>query len=162
MGVRLSALIGRNALLTLVPALLTLSGCWEWSAVGPIDQAPSVILRPAVTQLDLYNKGDADLELRGDKLEGFPTEIGERGRIIPRSGFYSFPTDRLKAVMLSTVGRDGEKQVPFEVYLSDMKGRDYIARFDLLVKMTSGNMTIDTQQLRLRLANRFNDSTRSN
>lgn len=39
MGVRLWTLIGRNTLLTLVPALLTLSSCWNWLMVG---QAPSV------------------------------------------------------------------------------------------------------------------------
>jgi hypothetical protein len=128
--------------------------------VGPVDQAPSVVLIPAVGQLNLYNKGDADLQLSGDKLEGFPTDLDEQGRIIPRGDFYYFPTDRLKAAMLSTVGHDGEKLVPFEVYLSDTKGRDYIASFHLLVKMTAGNMTIHTQQLGLRLANGFNDSAR--
>lgn len=152
MGKQLQTRIGRNALLILVPGLLMLSGCWEWSAVGPVEQAPSVVLLPAAGQLNLYNKGDADLQLSGDKFEGYPTASDEQGRIIPRDGVYNFPTDKLKTVMLSTVGYNGEKLVPFEVYLSDAQGRDYIARFDLLVKMNSGNMTIHTQQLELRLA----------
>jgi hypothetical protein len=148
-------LIGRNALLALVPGLLTLSGCWSWGAVGPIEQVPFVILRPAAGQLNLQNKGDADLQLWGDKFEGLPANIERQARIIPRDGFYYFPTDRLKAVMLSTVGHDGEKVVPFEVYLSDVAGRKYIARFDLHIRMTSGDMTIYIQQQGLRLANEF-------
>jgi hypothetical protein len=127
-----------------------------------VDQAPSIILVPGAGQLNLYNQGDADLQLWGDKLEGLPPDIEKQERIIPSGGFYYFLTDRLKAVMLSTVGRDGEKLVPFEVYLSDMKGRNYNATFYLLVKMTAGNMTIHTQQLRLRLANGFDDRARSN
>jgi len=158
MSGQLQTLITRNAWLFLVPALLTLSGCWEWSSVGPVEEAPSVVLLPAAGQLNLYNKGDADLQLSGDKFAGFPSDLDQQGRTIPRDGVYNFSTDRLKAVMLSTVGNNGEKLVPFEVYLSDAQGRDYIARFDLLVKMNSGNMTIHTQELGLRLATGSNDS----
>lgn len=57
--------------------------------------------------------------------------------------------------MLSTVGDDGEKVVPFEVYLSDEAGRKYVARFDLHIRMISGDMTIYFQQQGLRLANKF-------
>jgi hypothetical protein len=161
MGARLRTLTGQIALLTLLPALLALSGCWEWAVVGPIEQAPSVTLQPAAGQLNLYNTGSADLQLWGDKLEGFPTDIDEQGQVIGRDRFYNFPTDRLRAAMLSTVGHNGEKLVPFEVYLSDETGRSYVARFDLLVKMTSGNMTIHTRQVGLRLASGFRGSART-
>jgi hypothetical protein len=151
---------GRFALLILVPALLSLSGCWLSAIEGP-DQAPSVALIPAAGQLNLYNKGDLDLQLWGDKVAGSPPEIDEQARIIARDEFYSFPIDRLKAVMPPATGHDREKLISFEVYLSDMSGRNYIAKFDLLVKITSGNMTIHTQQLGLRLANGFKDSATS-
>ncbi len=36
MGVWLWTFIGPIALLTLVPAVLTLSGCWEWQVAGPL------------------------------------------------------------------------------------------------------------------------------
>jgi hypothetical protein len=150
--------IGRIALLIVVPGLLTLSGCWVSSVVGPVDQAPSVTLVPGAGQLVLYNKGDADLQLWGDKLEGFPPDIDEKARIITSGGFYSFSTDRLRAVLPPTVDHEHGKLVPFEVYLSDVKGRNYVAKFYLSVKMTSGNMTIHTQQLGLRLANGFKGS----
>ena len=148
--------IGRFALLVIVPVLAGLSGCWQSAIEGP-DQAPSVVLMPAAGQLNLYNRGDVDLQLWGDKLGGFPPEIDEQARIIARDEFYSFPIDRLKTAMPSTTGHDREKLIPFEVYLSDMSGRNYIASFDLLVKVTSGNVTIHTQQLGLRLANGFKD-----
>ncbi|HVB81646.1 MAG TPA: hypothetical protein VNE82_17070 [Candidatus Binataceae bacterium] len=161
MRLRQRNLAGRIALPILLAALLAMSGCWQWSAIGPVEQAPSVSLVPGAGQLNLYNKGDADLDLWGDKLEGFPRNIDEQARIIPSNGSFSFPTDKLKAAMLSSVGHDGEKRVPFEVYLSDLSGRSYIASFDLQVKMTSGSMTIDPQQIGLRLANDFHDSSRS-
>jgi len=153
MGVRVWSLIARNALLILLPALLILSACWNWLTVDP---APSVVLTPAAGQLNFYNRSGADLQVWGDQFEGFPPDIEKQGQIVPIGGLYSFPTDRLKAVMLSTVGNNGEKRVPFEVYFSDLNGRNYIARFYLIVKMTSANMTIQPQQLGLRLANRFN------
>jgi len=92
------------------------------------------------------------LQLWGDRLQGFPSDSEKQGQIIPANGVYHFRTDRLRALMLSTVGNRGERPIQFDVYLSDIKGRNYIATFTLLVKMVSGEMFIRTQQQKLRLA----------
>lgn len=149
--------ITRNAFLTL--ALLILGGCSDQLVVS---QAPSVTLVPSAGQLNLHNTGDTNLQVWGDKLEGFAPDIREQGQIIPRNGFYGFPTSKLRAAMLSNVGHQQDKRIPFEVYLSDAEGREYIATFDLQVNMASGNMTVDTQSPGLRLADGFNESARSN
>jgi hypothetical protein len=140
--------IRRRVLLALVSTLLGLHGCFDLTA----DPAPSVTLVPSTGQLNLYNGSGSDLQLWGDRLQGFPSDIEKQGQIIPANGVYYFRTDRLRSLMLSTVGNQGEKLIRFDVYLSDTKGRNYIATFMLLIKMISGGMTIQTQQQKLRLA----------
>ena len=116
-----------------------------------VSQAPSVTLEPAAGQLNLYNHGDTDLQVWGDKLEGSTAEIARQAQIVPKDGFYSFPTSKLRATTTSSA--EPNQTVPFEVYLSDQEGRRYIATFDL--EVASGKMTVDSQTPGLRLADGF-------
>jgi hypothetical protein len=113
-------------------------------------ERPSVLLLPVPGQLQLHNRGTTNLNLWGNKLGGFPADVEKETRIIPRGAFYYFLTDKLQQAMLNTIGSDGDKLFPFEVYLSDEDGKRYIAKFNLLVKMTKGTMEVHTQQMGIR------------
>lgn len=91
-----------------------------------------------------------DLKIWGDDFIGPNTKPDVEGeaRIIPKGSYYYFLTDGLKAKALVIIGKDGDGLFPFEVYLSDIADEHrYVAKFKLLIKMKSGDMTIHTQQL---------------
>jgi len=113
--------------------------------------APSVLLLPASGQLNLYNRGAEDIKMWGDKLAGTDRSMGEP-RIIPKDAYYYFLSGQLQAWALSNIGKDGEKLLPFEVYLTDERGQRYTAKFDLLIKVHGGEMTVHTQQLGVTLS----------
>ena len=110
-------------------------------------QFPSVLLLPSVGQLDLHNKGANNLHLWGTKFNGLPAEIEKQARIIGKGTFYYFFTEKLRSAMLTDIGPDGEKLIPFEVYIADDNGKQYIANFNLLIKMKNSIMEVHTQQL---------------
>jgi hypothetical protein len=107
---------------------------------------PKVCLLPNQNQLRLYNKGDFEIGLHGTKfLNGSPS-IDPKVRYIPVKMYYYFLTDSISKYSSQEIGTDGEAHAPFEVYLSDLKKNQYIARFNLLIKMNKGAMSIHTQQ----------------
>ena len=111
------------------------------------EHVPSVVLLPGSNQLNLFNRGDEDLKLVGDRLDDTPMSIEGPPRVISKGEFYYFLSDKLKQWALQTIGRDGERLVPFEVYISTMDNKHFIAKFYLLILMNGGAMTIHTQQL---------------
>jgi hypothetical protein len=122
------------------------------SKAVPAESTPSVLLLASSGRLNLFNKSAQDLQLWGNKFDATPADIGGV-RVIPKDAYYYFLTDKLKAWALATIGKTGEKLIPFEVYLSDSHGQQYIAKFDLLIVMDRGDMTIHTQQLGVVAAN---------
>ena len=129
-------------------------------ALSEISSPPSVLLLPAPGQLRLFNQGSDDLKLRGVDLiaPGTMPDIGGEPRIIPKGTYFYFHTEGLKAKALSLIGRNGQSLFPFDIYLSDAKERHYVAKFDLLITMHDGEMTVDTQQLGVFLSD---ETTRS-
>ncbi len=112
--------------------------------------APKVVLQPASGQLNLYNKGSVNLEIWGSKFSTMPADMGEP-RALPAStegnNFYFFPTAELEKIAVQIIGPDGEKQAPFEVYISDKMDHYYIARFALLLTVANSKVTIQAQQV---------------
>lgn len=134
----------RRTLLTGL-AMVALIGLFAWyfwpTAI------PNVVLLPASGQLNLINTGKEDIYVWGDKFDDQPKDVTENPRTIPVRGFYYFLTAKMAVSARSAVGVNGEKLVPFEVYLSTGNGVRYVAKFLLLVIMKDGEMSIHTQQL---------------
>lgn len=106
-----------------------------------------LIGHPNMGQLNLYNREKNDIYLWGSKFGVEDSVIENQPRTIPQEGYYYFLTDRLKVLAISVIGRTGERIFPFEVYLSDKMGKHYIAKFNLLVKLQKGEMSVHTQQI---------------
>jgi len=70
MGVWLWTLIGRIALLALVPALVTLSGCWEWQVAGPLLGIGTVGTGVAIAEVEHSNKKQTELPATGQPENG--------------------------------------------------------------------------------------------
>jgi hypothetical protein len=119
---------------------------WIWLKGSP--PTPSVVLLWESEQLRLYNHADADLFLWGDKLDDIPADVEQFPRTIPKTtGFYYFLPDGLRSWAQAEIGANGQRLVPFDVYLKDAAQKKYTARFYLLIVMNGSAMTVHTQQL---------------
>jgi hypothetical protein len=148
----------RKFLPALVVIALGVSGCLFLT----VDPSPSLTLVQGNAQLELYNRGSSDLRIWAVTLDGAAPEVEEPGRIVPPDGFYRIRTDGLRLAMLSAAGRGRiEKRVALDVQLSDSASRSYLASFALLVKMTSGAMTIRVERQSLRLAGAYRTAGQS-
>ena len=149
---------GREFLAALVFVSLGVSGCLFLT----VDPAPSLTLVQGTDQVELYNRSSSDLRIWAVTLDGAAPEIEEPGRIVPPDGFYRIRTDGLRSAMLSAAGRGSiEKRVALDVQLSDSASRSYLASFTLLVKMTSGAMTLKVERQSLRLAGAYRTAGQS-
>lgn len=136
------------------PGYLYLSHAPPGQPVPPTIAKPSVLLLWENKQLRLYNEGDADIYIWGDKFDDDPAHLESVSRTIPgkstlsgQTGFYYFLPDLLENQAKTVIGGNGQNLVPFEVYLKDGAQKKYIAKFDLLIVMKDSVMTIHTQQL---------------
>ena len=108
----------------------------------------SVLLLWENDELRLYNRGDKDIYLWGDKYGTiFPLSIEAIPRTIPRDGFYYFLTENIRGLWELALAPDGQQLIPFEVYLKDDRQNKFTAKFALLVVFTHSVMKVHTQQL---------------
>jgi hypothetical protein len=137
-----------------VPGYLYLSHAPPGQSVPATITKPSVLLFWENNELRLYNEGDADIYMWGDKFDDEPANLDPISRTIAgkrtmsgNTGFYYFLPDLLENWAKIAIGANGKNLVPFEVYLKDGAQKKYIAKFDLLIVMKDSVMTVHTQQL---------------
>ena len=119
-----------------------------------IDQGtPQVVLLSSPGQLRLNNNGDKDIYLLGTKFADTEADYVDEERIIAPSHHYYFLTDKLEDRAKEKLGINGSELVPFIVYIKDHLGKEYNAKFKLLIKVNNGLIEIHTQQLGLQKIN---------
>jgi hypothetical protein len=113
----------------------------------------NVVLLGEADRLVLYNLGKEEIWIGGDKLGDTPPDMPKDGLLIPGVSpngaqyFYYFLTQILSRWALTNVGRDGSKIFPFEVYVRDSAGAKFTAKFNLLIVMNRGAMTVNAHNL---------------
>jgi hypothetical protein len=126
------------------------------SPPGPVAEAankstklapPAVVLLPGRDRLLFENKGSTEIYLWGSGTDNETPPIEMNARIVPVGHHYYFLTDTLEARARAALGANGERLVPFSVYLSDSEGRRYTAKFGVLVIIRDSEITFHTQQL---------------
>jgi len=100
---------------------------------------PRVLLLYTRGQLNLHNIGKNDLYVWGDKFGDTAPIIEKEPRTILTGTYYYFLTNTLEI-------SSGEALIPFEVYLSDISGHKFIAKFDLLIIGEGKDFEIHVQQ----------------
>jgi hypothetical protein len=99
----------------------------------------------AQKRINIANKGNGGLELWGDRLDNGKQSIDKEPRIISRGGFYYLLADTFYKEVLEKFPDGFERFVPFEVYLRNDDGTEYVAICQMLVKNTNGALQIHTQ-----------------
>ncbi len=108
---------------------------------------PDVLLIGEPGRLTLYNRSAEDLQLWGDQLEGTPASMEPTPLRIPKDGYYYFLTNHLEAFALSTIGDNGDRLSPLDIYLSTYQGKHYTVHCRLLIKMEAGKFSVHAQNL---------------
>ncbi|MBS0250654.1 MAG: hypothetical protein JSR78_06255 [Proteobacteria bacterium] len=112
----------------------------------PPSSVPDVVLLPGPGQLQLHNREPVPLRIWGTRLAGGKAVVEAASRIIPKDGFYYFPTADLERE-IKKVGINGETLTPFETYLEGAGSQQFIAKFLLRIAVSDGRVSFHTQQL---------------
>jgi hypothetical protein len=117
-----------------------------------MNYVPSLALTYSGDKFNIENHGKSDLLFWGNKLNELK-DIEPALRIIAVGSSYYILTDPFKQYVVQTVGENGEARMPFELYLSNTKGREFIATFILWVVVKNKDVTVHTQMTGLDQSN---------
>jgi hypothetical protein len=99
----------------------------------------------AQKRINVTNKGNANLEMWGNKLDIGPRSIEKEPRIITRGSFYYIIADSFYNEALSKFSPGSDHFVPFEVYFRSDDGTEYVATCKMLVKSIKGSANIENR-----------------
>lgn len=140
-----------STIVTIVVIIVCAGGLgWLYYYISPdktVDVIPNVVLVAESGRLTLYNHGQNDLQLWGDKVEGTPAAIEKKSLLVPKDGYYYLFDDGLKSFILRNVGQEGEKFLTFDIYLSDQWGQHFTANCRVLGKVHEGKVYLHAQNL---------------
>ena len=109
---------------------------------------PKVQLSYENDELVFYNRGDRDLYLWGDKFGMHDPEIQEAGSRVPAVSHHYLALADLKSWARRAIGRNGRRQVPLDLYLTDQTQTNrFTGRFVLKIRMNDGEMAIEPRTL---------------
>jgi hypothetical protein len=109
---------------------------------------PKVLLSYEVDRLVLHNRGQHDLYLWGDKFGSLAPDIQEEGRRVSAVGRCDLFLEPLRTWALNTIGEDGQKLVPLDMYFTDgTRQQKFTGKFALLIRMRNGEMAVEPQTL---------------
>lgn len=109
-----------------------------------LNYALSADLIYAGDQLQIWNRGKTNIYLWGNKYEDTVDAAKQPMTITPAGGYYLLP-NTLEPIIYKQVGQNGERKVPFDLYLRSEDGKKYIMHCTLLERVKAGKITIDTQ-----------------
>jgi 4-amino-4-deoxy-L-arabinose transferase-like glycosyltransferase len=111
-----------------------------------LNYVPSADLIYAGDRIQLWNRGRTNLYLWGDKYDGEPHPDMNVSpvTITPTSNYYLL-ADRLNAAIFSSIGRNGEGRVPFDLYISTEDKQRYTMHAVLWEVVKDGRITIHSQ-----------------
>jgi hypothetical protein len=99
-------------------------------------------------QIEILNRGTEDIYLYGDLFNN-ETSTMDQKRIIPAGYSYFLNADLLAQWIGVNIGMNGEKYVPFNIFLGDVHQEKYVMKNILYIKVSSSMVTIQPQTLSL-------------
>lgn len=109
---------------------------------------PKVQLVSGDNELILYNRGDHDLYLWGDKFGMFDPDIQDTGSRVPATSHHYLRLEELKSWARRVIGRNGRRKVPLNLYLTDQtQTNKFTGKFVLEIRMNDGDMTMEPRTL---------------
>ena len=94
-----------------------------------LNYTPAVDVAYAGGQIQLWNRGRTSISLRGDKYDDTPADIELKPAVVGPTDYYYILTDRLRALISASLGKNGEARVPIEFYLSTEDNHRYTVSF---------------------------------
>lgn len=110
---------------------------------------PSVALAYQDQRLVIENHGRSDIHVWGSRLGDSYRLIETQPRIIAPTSFYYLIADKFREMVRGKIGENADANVPFEIYLMNIHGEPFVARFNLWVVTTGGAVDIHSQMIGL-------------
>ena len=107
---------------------------------------PSIEVSVVDDQLQILNKGNHNVWLWGNEIEGNKA-IEKEPRLIPPQGFYYIPLEQLKARVLQNVGKNGEARLNVTTFISTIGDRNYLVRNIFYCVVKESLVTIHSQTI---------------
>ena len=109
---------------------------------------PNVILTSEPDRLVLSNKGNRNFYLCGSRLGDEPASMSDPPVIVPKDGYYYLLTNLLKQWAVKTIGTNGQRLVPLDLYFMDEeKHKKSTGKFRLLIVVSDGSVAVHAQML---------------
>jgi hypothetical protein len=108
---------------------------------------PSVVgsFVPATKEFNLLNNGRTNIELWGSKLAGGKPVVFKQAQLLTLNAGYRFAASTLYDELSQYVKKGSSVNLPYDVYLRNERGKEYIAHFQLAVFWQEASLTIFTQ-----------------
>jgi hypothetical protein len=100
---------------------------------------------PTTKEFNLLNNGRANIELWGSKLAAGKPILFNRAEVLPLNAGYKFGAGSLYNELSQLVKRGSQMNLPYDIYLKNERGKEYIAHFQLAVFWQQDTLTIFTQ-----------------
>jgi hypothetical protein len=107
--------------------------------------APSLDIIYAGEQLQLWNRGNGNVYLWGNKYNGYKRDFSGKAWAISPGNYYYLLTNYLNPTILAKIGKAGEDRVSFDLYISTEDKKKYIVHAELWEIVKDGQITIHTQ-----------------
>ena len=111
------------------------------------DLISSFILVTSDLRTEILNRGTQDIYLYGDQFNNEERSTMNEKRIIPAGYSYFLDTDSLAQWIGINIGMNGEKIVPFDIFLADVNQRKYTMKNMLYIKVVNSKVSIQPQTL---------------
>jgi len=96
-------------------------------------------------RINITNNGNQNLELWGNRLADQKPTIDNEPRIIPRGGYYYLLAGNFYKEATEKLKDKPESFIPFEVYLKDDTGSEFVAKSQFLAQWDGGVLQLHSQ-----------------
>ncbi len=100
---------------------------------------------PTTKEFNILNTGRTNIELWGSKLANGKPILFNGAQVLSLNAGYRFGADSLYSQLSQLVKRGSQMYLPYDIYLRNERGKEYIAHFQLAVFWQQGTLTIFTQ-----------------
>lgn len=105
-------------------------------------------------KIEILNRGTQNIYLYGTQFDNEDTPIMDEKRIIPAGYSYFLNVNPGLAQWIETnIGKNGEKQVSFNIFLADINQEKYIMKNILYIRVINDGISIQPQTLSLNKEN---------
>jgi len=108
---------------------------------------PSIEVTSEREKLNIYNKGRDNVWLWGAQFNDEPKLIEPSGRLITPDSFYYLFSNKLNEMVNNSLGKNGDANYPFNLFISTTNGKKYTVNLLLYIRVIDGNISINTQTL---------------